>query len=139
MQPEIKTLRKETRWQAVTDVACRQPNARIVAAVYAARHEIKNAVVRSCIRLRCTIRRILITPSKNELEKMGGGFEVTDFGAVPAEWETIIYRADCMRCSCTKAQHNKPQYLPVHFQHWLPNAGYLLDNRPQPGGYGCQI
>jgi AraC family transcriptional regulator len=140
MQPEIKTLTEKKlvgRRLRMSLAGNRTPE--LWRQFMPRRHEIKNAVGSELYSVE------VYDPAyfnhfhpKNELEKWAA-VEVTDFGAVPAEWETIIIPGGLYAVFLHKgtAQQAATTYQYI-FSTWLPNAGYLLDNRPHLAVMGAK-
>lgn len=56
--------------------------------------------------------------------------EVTDFGTVPDEMETIILPSGLYAVFDYKGLHTDPSIFQYILGRWLPNSVYILDNRP---------
>ena len=75
---------------------------------------------------------------KNEFEKWAA-VEVMDFSAVPAGWETIVIPGGVYAVFLHKGTaHQAAATYQYIFSTWLPNAGYLLDNRPHLAVMGAK-
>lgn len=129
MQPRIETLReKKLVGKRMKMTFSEDKTSELWQSFMPRRKEIKNNLTTEMISMQVYNKSFDFNPN-TEFEKWAT-IEVSDFDNVPNRMETFLLKGGLYAVFIHKGSSTDNSTFQYIFAKWLPNAAYILDNRP---------